>query len=72
MRHDITALRASLARHRAQRRERHLLERELASFDTASSRSELEAILERHSTHETATIQPVLDRVLARRPLNAH
>ncbi|MBA2770077.1 MAG: hypothetical protein H0U35_13300 [Sporichthyaceae bacterium] len=72
MRLDFTTMHATLIRRRQERQERHRLERELASFDTPAGRSELEAILERHSTSEIAPIQPILDRVLFHSPIHVH
>lgn len=56
----ITALRETLTTRRATRTARRRLERELASFDTAAQRRELEAILTRHSPEETREVRAIL------------
>ena len=72
MRTDLSTMHSTLLRRRQERQERRRLERELSCFDTPSGRSELEAILERHTAREIAPIQPILDRVLFRASSRTH
>jgi len=58
----IRSLRTSLSSRRAARRSRQSLERQLASYDNPSDRLDLEAILARHDSAETAEIQSILSR----------
>lgn len=58
----IRSLRTSLSSRRAARRSRQSLERQLASYNNPSDRLDLEAILARHDSAETAEIQSILSR----------
>jgi hypothetical protein len=58
----FTALRSTLAARRGAREDRIRLEQELASYDTASARAELDAILGRYTDDETREVQEILSR----------
>lgn len=57
-------LRGSLAQRRADRAERLQLERELAAYATPADQVELRAMLDRHTTEESAEVRQILDRQL--------
>ncbi|MFD9736202.1 hypothetical protein [Umezawaea sp. NPDC059074] len=56
----IRTLRATLSSRRAARRRRQSLERQLASYTTPSERLDLDAILARHDSKDTAEIKAIL------------
>ncbi|MET1072428.1 MAG: hypothetical protein ABWY11_07260 [Umezawaea sp.] len=58
----IRTLRKSLTSRRAARRTRRHLERELASYNTPSARLDLDTILARHDSADTAEIKAILHR----------
>lgn len=58
----IATLRSTLSHRRSAHLARTQLERELASYDTPSSRRELDAILARHTAEEIEQIERILNR----------
>jgi len=56
----LTAVREHIRENREARAGRAALERELASYSSASDLNDLHAILDRHSDHETAQIRRIL------------
>jgi hypothetical protein len=60
-----SALRAQIQNTREARVTRKALEREIATYTTQSDLSDLHAILDRHSDHETADIRRILARQAA-------
>ena len=56
----LTAVREHIRETREARIERAALERELASYSSASDLNDLHAILDRYSDHETAQIRRIL------------
>ena len=63
IRSTVTTLRSNADRYRTERREQKQLERELAEYRTDSERSELYAMLSRHTAEEIAPIERVLTRL---------
>ncbi len=61
----VTSLRTSLVQRRVARAKRRHLARELASYRTPAERLELDLILGRHSTEETAEIEAILNQQAA-------
>ncbi len=61
----VTSLRTSVAQRRAARTKRRRLASELASYRTPAERLELDLILGRHSTEETAEIEAILNQQAA-------
>jgi hypothetical protein len=63
MTHPTTAIRTlrdSLSSRRAARQRRQSLERQLATYSTPSDRLDLEAMLNRHDSADTAEIKAIL------------
>lgn len=58
----VTALRSTLSHRRALRAERLLLENELAGYRTPAERSELAAIMARHTAEEIRPLERILSR----------
>ncbi|PRY36173.1 hypothetical protein [Umezawaea tangerina] len=58
----IRTLRRTLTNRRTARKTRQSLERELASYNTPSARLDLDTILARHDSAETAEIKAILHR----------
>ena len=56
----LTAVREHIRENREARAGRAALERELASYSSASDLNDLHAILDRYSDHETAQIRRIL------------
>ncbi len=56
----LTAVREQIRETREAHAERAALERELASYNSASDLNDLHAILDRYSDHETAQIRHIL------------
>jgi hypothetical protein len=56
----LTAVREHIRENRETRVGRAALERELASYNSASDLNDLHAILDRYSDHETAQIRRIL------------
>ena len=56
----LTAVREQIRESREERAARAALERELASYSSASDLNDLYAILDRYSDHETAQIRRIL------------
>ena len=56
----LTAVREHIRENREARAGRVALERELASYSSASDLNDLHAILDRYSDHETAQIRRIL------------
>ncbi|WNV83334.1 hypothetical protein [Umezawaea sp. Da 62-37] len=67
----IRTLRKSLTSRRAARRSRQGLERELASYNTPSARLDLDAVLARHDSADTAEIKAILHRQSMERIIRA-
>lgn len=61
----ISTLRDNLAARRTARREQLRLEKELAQYTTPADRSELYAIIARHSADETRDLDAILSRQAA-------
>jgi hypothetical protein len=56
----LTAVREQIRETREERAARSALERELASYHSASDLNDLHAILDRYSDHETVKIRRIL------------
>ncbi len=60
---SLPAVREAIAARRAARTEQRRLERELASYRTPAERSELAAILSRHTADEVRPLERLLSRL---------
>jgi uncharacterized coiled-coil DUF342 family protein len=72
IRSTVTTLRSTADRYRTERREQRQLEREIAEYRTASERSDLLAMLSRHTAEEIAPIERVLTQLARTEGLAFH
>jgi hypothetical protein len=58
--HLLSTMRDNVAAHRRERDARHTLERELSAYSTEADRADIEAMIDRYPSEDTAEIRQIL------------